>query len=155
MKDEFVIDAHEVLNTMKKLTGKEIDAAIRRTVTQSANILVKETKDNFKHITDAWSHKNSWNGRKLIDGIKKSKYDKKEEAIKVHICGDYRLQWFELGTKDRWQKKIKGRVLAKPRYIGKYTPHYFFRDAVQSTEQRIFEDMDKRLSAAIMKIANK
>lgn len=152
---EFEIDAREVIDSFKKLTGKEMDRAVRNTLQQSANILIRQAKANLRQETKAYNHPNHWNGKRLQDGIKRSKYDKQNEEVKVHILGDYRLRWFELGTQDRYAKKFRGRPMKKRRFLGKYKASHFFRNAQIQTRTRIFEEMESRLSKNIMRIADK
>jgi hypothetical protein len=49
-------------------------------------------------------------------GIKVS-VDKEATYSKVHIMGDYRLKWFEMGTKPRQTKKGYSRGFIKPAYF--------------------------------------
>lgn len=155
MPANFTFDAHEVLDSFKKLTGKEMDKAVRNTLQQSANILVKEARTQLSKVTKASNHPNSWNGKKLRDGIRRSKFNKQLEEVKVHILGDYRLRWFELGTKDRYAKTYKGKPLKKPRFLGHYKASHFFKTAQVIAEPKVFNEIEARMAKNIMKIANK
>lgn len=52
--------------------------------------------------------RNRWNGKTFSSGIK-SKVNKEATEGKVHIMGDFRLKFFEMGTKTRYKKRTKGR----------------------------------------------
>ena len=140
------VDAKDVLNLFSELNSRQQKQAHRNALRRSANILVKETKKQLKsHLGKVVNHRNRWNGKTLQSGIK-SKADNKE--AKVHIMGDFRLKFFELGTKQRKLKKNganRGRIKAL----------YFFRTAQQNKEQEVFSTMDKLLSGSIQKVYNK
>ena len=140
------VDAKDVLNLFSELNSRQQKQAHRNALRRSANILVKETKKQLKsHLGKVVNHRNRWNGKTLQSGIK-SKADNKE--AKVHIMGDFRLKFFELGTK---QRKLKKNGANR----GKIKALYFFRTAQQNKEQEVFSTMDKLLSESIQKVYNK
>jgi hypothetical protein len=110
---------------------------------------------------------------------------KSSPYAKVHIMGDFRLKFFELGTKER---KTKGRITSlmisnygrdankrkkssvrkgiKARLFrdgytgrghdtGRIKPTHFFRTAQQLTERRIFDNMEKEMTKQILRIAKR
>ena len=140
------VDTKDVLNLFSELNSRQQKQAHRNALRRSANILVKETKKQLKsHLGKVVNHRNRWNGKTLQSGIK-SKADNKE--AKVHIMGDFRLKFFELGTK---QRKLKKNGANR----GKIKALYFFRTAQQNKEQEVFSTMDKLLSESIQKVYNK
>jgi hypothetical protein len=98
----------------------------------------------------------------LAKGIKVVVYKDAENA-KVHIRGDYRLPWFELGTeyrttkgKRRRGKKIpvrrasnRGRVFKEQSKLG------WFARAVKSKEHEVARDIEEALKKHILKQANR
>ena len=72
----------------------------------------------------------------MLKGVK-LKADKAYTEISVHIMGDYRLKWFEKGTKPRKTKGHKITGYNRSRRIrsgkggnrGSIRPLYFFKDA--------------------------
>lgn len=82
----------------------------------------------------------------LADAIWNTKSDGAE--VDIHIMGTraqgsgtFRTRFFENGTQDRYAKTYKGKKLKKPRYLGKIKPKYFFKDAVNSSEQAAVQAM--------------
>jgi hypothetical protein len=72
----------------------------------------------------------------MLKGIR-LKVDKSYNEVRVDILGDYRLKWFEKGTKDRRTRKgfFRGRIKA----------NYFFKDArsSKSVVNVIMDSLDK------------
>jgi hypothetical protein len=69
--------------------------------------------------------------------------------------GDFRLKFFELGTKDRYTKghKIMGynnshslKRSGKGGYKGKINALYFFKNAQEKSERQVFDSLDALLS---------
>jgi hypothetical protein len=97
----------------------------------------------------------------LAKGIKVVARD--AETAKVHIMGDYRLKWFEMGTeyrttkgKRRRGKKIpvrrasnRGRVFKEQSKLG------WFARAVKSKEHEVARDIEEALKKHILKQANR
>ena len=163
----FEFDADSVLDSFKELTGKEMERARLNAVRNAAQILVKATRQRFRAVTPKYSSKNWWNGKSLISGISIGKPNKKEESIKVHIMGDFRLKFWELGTKERTTKKdyIKGEPTQRGtarkkasragRKTGSIKQMQFFEPAQQESEKRVFDEMENLIAKNITKIANK
>lgn len=142
------VDSKQVINLFADLTGKQQKQAHKAALRKSSSILVKETKKQLrKVIGKAINHKNKWNGKTLGSGIKTS-VDKKGESAKVHLLGDFRLKFFEMGTEKRHIKKNKANR-------GKIKPSYYFKQAKANKEREIFNSIDQLLTQSIVKIANK
>jgi hypothetical protein len=62
----------------------------------------------------------------------------------VHIMGEFRLKWFEMGTKLR--KPNRGKKQG-----GAIKPYRFFDKAKKSTAEMIVSSLDNRLKTAILK----
>ena len=134
----------DVFERFKQLTFKEMDGAMKRALRKSAQAIRKQTIANTKagiltrnnHPGGEYEQGNIWDAvrvSKLID-----KYDE-VQSIKVHVMGNgqphsktFRYRFLEKGTKDRYAKTIKGKQLAKPRYLGRITPRRYFRAANSS-----------------------
>lgn len=88
------------------------------------------------------------------------KGDKAYTESKVSIMGDYRLKWFEKGTKERYTKgaKVLGvdknstryalKRSGKPRYTGRIQANYFFRSA-RENEGAITEAITQSIDNAL------
>lgn len=156
---EFQIDDRQILDLFKDLSPKKQKAAHRNALKKSARILVNRAKKNLQdetgkakskntNIKNRWHFKKSKSGKitfqSLQDGIK-MKVDSNAESAKVHIMGDFRLKWFELGTKERYTKK--------KRYRGSMKATYFFKKAKESTETEIQNTLQENLRQSILRAA--
>ena len=106
-----------------------------------SNILFKALKKGAEHLRDQTKiqlRTKLPNSASMEKGVR-LKPDKAYSEISVHIMGDYRLKWFEKGTKLR---KTKGHKVAgyEGRHLkrtgkggnrGKIDSLHFFRDARQ------------------------
>lgn len=156
------IDDSQVVSLFASLSGKDQKKAMKTALRKSAQILVKRTKANLKQIVKNSTKKSAKYGTSLQSGIK-SKVNKDGTEAKVHIMGDFRLKFFEKGTKDRYTKGHKitgyeGRYLkrtGKGGYKGVITAKGFFKSAQKETERQVFSSIDNLLSESIRKIASK
>ena len=141
-----VVDNKQVLKMFAALHSSKQKKTHRTALRKSLNILVKETKRQFRRITKTANHRNRWNGKTLISGIKAS-VAKDAKSGKVHLMGDFRLKFFEMGTNDRRKKKTDG----KPS-TGKMNARYFFKNARTSKEKEISDNLDNTIAESIKKI---
>lgn len=147
MSNLIEVDAKKVLNLFAELSGKNQQKVYKTALRKAAGILARETKKQLKQkIGSSATHKSSKYGSSLSNGIR-VKINNSEEA-KVHIMGDFRLKFFELGTK---QRKLRKNGANR----GFIKPLYFFRTAKQNKEQEIFSNIDQFISESIIKISKK
>ena len=113
---------------------------------------------------------NKWNGKKMEQGIK-YKVARDVRSVKIHLLGDFRLKFFEMGTKDRYTKghKITGSYwsrgagrgrkylvrVGKGGYRGAIDSSRFFAKSKSETESLIFDQMDSRISRNVIKVNEK
>ena len=134
------VDARQVTSMFADLTSRQQRQVYRNALRKGAGILVGETKRQLRQtLGRAASSRNWWNGKTLISGIK-ANADRNGEEAKVHIMGDFRLKFFELGTRVR-----RGNINAA----------HFFRTAKTNKEREIFDNMDNLISQSIQRIANR
>lgn len=158
------VDAKEVLKLFAELNTNQQRRAYRNALRRAANILVKETRNQLKSkLGRKANSKNWWNNKTLASGIK-SNADKEGKEAKVHIMGDFRLKFFEMGTK---QRKTTGRNTASVRgktpirrqrkaaNRGRIESLKFFSTAKDNKEQEIFGTLDKLISESIQRVYNK
>lgn len=174
------LDDKEVIAMLDRLNGPEVKKAAIEALRKGGNVLKKQTDANFKATGIRMKTRNKVTIKKK-DGKKKTKIRriatvkviKKDLMVKVHIMSDYRVKWFEKGTTERHTKgysyrnnsnKVRKKVgrwgfvynrKGKGRRTGRIGAKWFFRDAQSQTESKIFNDINKYLSSAIVKIANK
>lgn len=164
MNDTITVDAKQVLDLFKELDSRKQKKAYRNALRSAANILTKETKRQLKsRLGKAANSKNWWNGKTLVSGVKSSA-DKEGTESKVHIMGDFRLKFFEMGTQERFttgsnSASVRGKDPVRrqkvPASRGKITASYFFRTAKELKEKEVFDSMNRLLSQSIVRVANK
>lgn len=153
------IDDSQVLQLFAKLTGKEQTKAMKTALRKSAQILIKQTKSNLKSVVNNSTKKSAKYGKSLQSGIK-YKVNKDGTEAKVHIMGDFRLKFFEDGTKARYTQGHRiigysGKSLkrsGKGGYKGSIIGKYFFKSAQRRSESQVFSSIDRLLTESIQKI---
>ena len=152
----FEVDPTEVLELFKDLTGKEQDKATRDALKAGARILQKKTRLLLRSRVNGTNkrHHNPKTGKTwktMQSGVKV--VAKSPQEVKVHIMGEFRLKWDEMGTEKRqWKRKGKKGQTVK---TGDIKPRHFFKDAKDATERQIFDSMDSLISQSIDKIARR
>lgn len=158
------IDVRQVTSMFAELTGRQQRQVYRSALRKGASILTNEAKRQLRQsIGRAASHRNWWNGKSLVSGIK-SNADRNGEQAKVHIMGDFRLKFFEMGTRVRRTTghntaSVRGRNPIRRQSIaanrGRITAYHFFRTAKTNKEREIFSNMDNLIAQSIQRIANR
>src|SRR5574344_1952910 len=111
------LDAKEVLSMFSQLTSKQQDKVYRDALTKATKARIKSSLGKVASV------KNKRSGKSLLQGVKVKSVSPK--VAKVHIMGEFRLKWFEKGTRARATKKNYNRGAMDKQY-------YFFRDAKAS-----------------------
>ncbi len=158
------VDVKEVLGLFAELNGKQQKLVYRNALRQAANTLVKETKNQLKlKLGRKANSRNWWNGKALSSGIK-TNADKEGKQAKVHIMGDFRLKFFEMGTDTRYttgrnRATVRGKTpirrQSKAADRGKITSIQFFKTAKMNKEKEIFDSLDKLISGSIQRVYNR
>lgn len=170
-----VVDDKKVLAMFGEFNETNRKRVFRSTLQQSASILVRQTKKNLRTIETNGGRlrvntPNRWDGKKMEQGIK-SVMARDVRSVKVHLLGDFRLKFFEMGTKDRYTKghRITGSYwsrgagrgrkylvrVGKGGYRGAIESSRFFAKSKTETESRIFREMDDRFSRNIIRVNEK
>lgn len=110
--NEFTVDAKQVIAMFNEFNAKLKKKTFTTALRKAANILRKQTITNLRQVVKRTRSKNRWNGKTLESGIR-IKIAKSAQAAKVHLMGDFRLKFFEMGTSDRQVTKAKGKKLKK------------------------------------------
>ena len=156
------VDASSVYRMFDELNQKNRKRVKRAALSESSRILINETKYNLRQIMtkngrlSTKSKKRT--GKTLEQGIKR-KYDKNAEGVTIHIKGDFRLKWFELGTAIRRTKGHKKHGIGKEvtrtgkgGNRGLIKAYFFFRKAKEAKEKEIFSTIDDVLEKHIKRI---
>lgn len=144
-------NAEKVLNLFSNLSTKKQSTAIKSALRKGSQILVKEARTQLKKgvnkITTVHTTKKGAT-YSLSKGIRFKLVKGKDDESKINIMGDFRLKFFELGTKERTHKNGKHRT-------GSIRGFNFFATAKATKEHEIFNSMNRLLSDSIQRIARK
>nr|WP_320038857.1 hypothetical protein [uncultured Bacteroides sp.] len=154
MSNEANIDSTKVLAMFNEFNSKERKQTLRNALRKAATILRKSTINNLKNVVKNVYSKNKWNQKTLSSGIR-LKVNKEATEAKVHLLGDFRLKFFELGTIIRINKKRNGKKLNKEANRGSIIASHFFATAKQQSESEVFASIDNIISDAVNKINSK
>lgn len=157
----------EIDDAINRLTGDELNKIIRRAESQAARILVNQAKQNLRGVTNRSKSrytnlKRGWNlikkngsiigARSLEEGIRQKYHaaSKSDEAgfTKVNIMKDFRLRFFEGGTKERYKKSNGG-------HTGHMTATNFFTKAINQVGDDVLTRMNTIIEANLKNIWNK
>lgn len=128
------IDDSQVNELFAALDVEDRKNILTDALKEGGKVLLNRTKSNLRATPI--------NSDNLTKGIK-MKIDKAYGEVIVHIMGDYRLKFFEKGTKLRKTKKGAIRGLIKP--------HYFFKNA-RDSESEITDAVHNSITNALNKI---
>lgn len=140
------VDAKQVLQMFAELDSKRQKKVHRDALKKATGILLKEVRKNFRTVVKKPNSRNRWNGKTFSSGIKSS-INKEVTEGKVHILGDFRLKFFELGTKTRYKKQTKGRPST-----GSIKATNFFKKAREAKESEISNSMNNIITQSILKV---
>lgn len=140
------VDSSQVDQLLNQLAPETIQQIIFKALKEGASTLKQNTILNLRRPT-------------LNKGVR-VKPNKAFNEVQVNIMGDYRLKWFEKGTKDRFTKghKITGyadsrhlRRTGKGGYRGKMVAEHFFQ-AARNDEESIYNAMTASITESLNKI---
>lgn len=148
------VDDREVIKALANLSFKSMNKAYRQGMKKSLDPIVKQTKANLrasgiKHVNKPYIGKNGKKYKSMMQGIRTSIYmgDTEDSYGKIHLLGEFRLKFFEMGTNERHTRKGWKR--------GSITPKWFFRNAVNQKGQQAVDNLDENIRESIMKAWNK
>ncbi|MCQ2978734.1 MAG: hypothetical protein MJ245_02950 [Clostridia bacterium] len=144
------VDNKQILKLFANLNTKKQKKVYKNALKKASNIVVKEAKKELKGggIKKLNTVHTTKTGKtySLLKGIKGLVW-KSGEGATISILGDFRLKFFELGTKLRKTKRGWNRGYIKA--------IHFFSRARQSKEKEVFDNINKLLSEEINKISKK
>lgn len=152
-----MIDRRQVDELLAKLSTERRSQIMFSALKKGGKALQQETKVQLRQSVANTHSPNRWNGKTLEDGIR-FKANTVYQEVMVHILGDFRLKFFEKGTKDRYTKIHKNKLSTsqyinqlkkgdRSRFRGKITASHFFRRARQNEEviqEAVFKELDKQ-----------
>lgn len=152
-----MIERQQVDELLTKLSTERRSQIMFSALKKGGKALQQETKVQLRQSVANTHTPNRWNGKTLEDGIR-VKANTVYQEVMVHILGDFRLKFFEKGTKDRYTKIHKDKLSTsqyinqlkkgdRSRFRGKITASHFFRRARQNEEviqDAVFKELDKQ-----------
>lgn len=157
MSSEFRIDANDVLKVFASLGVQDMQRVHKAAFRASARVLVKEARLKLAAVTGrsrstrtadrkGWSRlKGSKKVGALNDGVRYY-VSRNNDFAKVHIMGDFRLKWFEMGA--GWKAP---RVTRKGQDRGDMPARSFFAPAINAAKSKMTEAMRKTIVDAVNK----
>ena len=110
------VDDKEVIKALSNLSFKQMNRAYRNGMKKSLDPILKQTKQNLRNsgirnVNKPYIGKNGKKYISMLQGVKTSVYigDTEDSYGKVHIMKEFRLKWFEKGTRLRKTRKKNGR----------------------------------------------
>ena len=144
METELLVNVEAVNRMLTDLSFKNKRKAVQSALRMAGNMVKREVVRSLKQSVNA--------DAALTKGVKVVVF-RNLQGVRVHIMGDYRLKWLELGTEDRWTRwgyKSK-RKTKEARYSGKIKPAYFFRDSVPASSVQAQQSLEGFILRAIKK----
>lgn len=161
MSNIVAIDKQAVDELLAKLSDSEQkNKWLYEAVMSGAKTLQQAAQQSFKQtLGEAASHNSPYlkGGKPFYEGVS-VKGDKAYIEASVSIMNDYRMKFFEKGTKDRQTKghKVTGYIDAhhlkregKGHYTGKITATNFFRSARDNSQTQVEKAMMDSLNKSI------
>lgn len=159
---DFDLDTTEFDKAIRLLEPKELKKVSDKATRSASAFLVRNAKKALKSAvgTKVYSSVGRYNKKsgkklKLFQGIKYGRFKKDFGIRKVHILGEYRLKWFEKGTKERYQKTVNGKTLKKARRLGKMTGKRFFDTTINRDGNQTKQILRDTFQSEVYKIFNK
>lgn len=156
MEGVATIDIEQVMRMFSEFDAKKRKRVYRQATSKALNIVKKQTITNLKKVTSKIDKKDKW-GNTLRKGITTKVYRDNKSGV-IHILKNFKLKFFELGTKERYNIAKGSRrtgKLKKKRYTGRIQSYKFFTNAINSKRTEVFSSIDKLLSDSIKKINDK
>jgi hypothetical protein len=88
------------------------------------------------------ARRKGWTKESTLERGIRSKVDANGERGMVHIMGDFRLKWFEMGTEDRYRKGDA--------YTGRMRATRFFAHSVSTAKHAMEDAFTKTVARAVI-----
>lgn len=148
------VDDKEVIKALSNLSFKQMNKAYRNGMKKSLDPILKQTKQNLRNsgirnVNKPYIGKNGKKYISMLQGVKTSVYigDTEDSYGKVHIMKEFRLKWFEKGTRLRKTRKGYNR--------GDIKPKWFFATAVRQRQNEAVNNLDENIRNSIIQAWNK
>lgn len=167
--NKYQVDIEEYNRLLRRLTSDEVQRAMTYAVRSGANRIRKKTVENFASGTKfkAYNVYRDRSGSTKRLPLVSVKLGKNKQSATVHILGDFRAKFFELGTRRRTTKgrKITGEIrrgnrsyltrTGQPANRGAITRRRYFAKAQDSEGTKVLGEMQDRMEKKIVQIGRK
>lgn len=151
METGIKVDDKQVIQALANLSFKQMNKAYKNGMKKSLDPILKQTKINLrksgiKNVNKPYvSRKTGKTYPSMLQGVKTSIYvgNTEDSYGKVHIMKEFRLKFFEKGTRLRKTEKGWNR--------GSIKPYWFFRQAVEEKSKEASGSLDENIRKAIQK----
>ena len=134
-----IVDRSQVDAMLEKLSPENRNKIMMQALKKGATTLKQQAESELTKTGIRYNTPSRFTGKTLLSGIR-LKADNAYSEVKVHIMGDFRLKFFEKGTKQRQTKKHSNKGTIK-------ATHFFSKARQNETKikQVITELLDKKL----------
>ena len=152
---QFEIDTEQVMKMFAEFNDKERKKTFKSAIMKSLQIVKKQTLTNLENVISPSkiTAKDQW-GQSFKSGIT-TKVWKNREGGTIAILKNFKLKFYELGTKDRFNKTWKGRRLKKAKFTGAIKAYHYFKIAKEQTETKVFSNIENIIAQQIIRINKK
>ena len=154
-----VTDLQGLSQILDNLSSKDLKKLHKNTLLNIGKILVNQTKKNLRGVTNRSRTTNSVTSKGTKRGSLESgitnKVWKSQQGLTVTILGDYRLKWFQDGTKERITKTGKNKRYQKPKSTGAMKASKFFTNAIENKKDDAVKEVEKAFIKNVNKIWQK
>lgn len=158
MNNTCKVDTSSLERIFENLSEEKRKEVLFKSLTKGGQELVKETQQELLRVLPNAARGNKY-GSPMVKGIKLTK-DKDYSEVKVHIMGDYRLKFFEMGTGERYLRKPISSSSSRYKYKsgstntggkiyrGKISPKSFFESARENSNiaDTITSNLEKEIN---------
>ena len=147
------VDDKALIGALGKLSYRKVVSIYNNALKKPLQPLLKRARTNLrrtgiKNVNKPYVGKNGKQYFSMLQGIKTSVYvgDTEDSYGKVHIMKEFRLKFFEKGTKLRKTDKGYKR--------GSIKPKWFFSNAMNQRSREAASSLDENISKSIIKAFN-
>lgn len=148
MSEALKCDTSVILGKFAKLGVTQMVRVHKAAFANENKVLVKEARLQLSGVTARsktgyTARRKGWTRSSTLERGIRSKVDANGSRGMVHIMGDFRLKWFEMGTSDRFRKgdAFTGRMSQRP----------FFAKAVNTAKREMADAFTKTVARAVQK----
>lgn len=133
-------DSSQVEKLLNDISNEKRHKILFQALKDGAKVLKQQTQQQIASKYFKSNTPNRWNGKTMAQGVN-MKCDSGTSEVTVSIMGDFRLKFFEKGTKNRHTKSYSTYLSnhslmknGKGRNVGHISPTHFFKEARENEE---------------------